>query len=148
MTENELYEMVADFGEVYGTGLRRDSYLARGIDWPENWLETVDEIGLDRAKELRAGVVTPSHSELRSLICWQINQALTEANPEITPTIWLCHTPEDDDVLAIEGWGNSLHTELKFRLIGRYPDETTAIIAIRKNYIISIDDVDHVHIAG
>ena len=38
LSQNALYELVADFGEVIGIGLRRDSHLLRGVDDPGNWL--------------------------------------------------------------------------------------------------------------
>lgn len=141
MTQNEIYEMVADFGEVYGTALRRDSYLTRGIDWPENWLALGGTIGDERAEQLSEGQHTPTQDELRCLIRWQIEHALAEENPSITPTIWLCQKDRDDAVVAIEGWGDSISTELKFVFIGRYCDEFEAVNAIRKSYIFDADEL-------
>lgn len=141
MTQNEIYEMVADFGEAYGTALRRDSYLVRGIDWPENWLALPDIVTEERAELLSAGHLTPTPEEFKSLIQWQVEKALSEENPSITPTIWFCQTHPDSDVIAIEGWGDSMATELKFVEIGRYADRFDALKELQKLYIFSVDDL-------
>lgn len=141
MTENELYELVADHGRAFGSAVRRDCYLAKGVDRPENWLEIIDEIDETRAEALSAGLCIPTSSELRCLIRLQIDRALDDDNPELVATIWLCQMTIDDDVIAVEGWGTSLNTELKFRLIGRYPDETSAIRAVRSEYIFNSDEL-------
>lgn len=142
MTQNELYELVADFGEVYGTALRRDSYLTRGIDWPENWLNIDHVIGEHRAELLCNGQVTPTQDEMRGLIRWQVERALDLQDPDVTPTLWFCHNNDDDEIFVIEGWGDSLTVELKFKLIGRFPDETTAIKELKRQYIFSVEDLD------
>lgn len=141
MTQNELYDLVADHGEAYGPALRRDSYLARGIDWPENWLKIAHHISETRAHLLCHGLATPTPDEMKYLIRWQVEKALDEQNPDIVPTLWLCRHMEDDELIAVEGWGASLHTELKFKLIGRYPDETTAIKDLRKLYLFDSDEI-------
>lgn len=141
MTENDLYELVADCGHVYGPALRRDIYLAKGVDWPRNWLEIADEIGETRAEALSNGTITPSPVELKQLIRWQVDRALDDENPDLIATIWLCQKAPDEDVIAVEGWGASLNTELKFKLIGHYPDETSAIKDLRALYIFSVTDL-------
>jgi hypothetical protein len=141
MTENDLYELVADYGQVYGPALRRDIYLARGVDWPRNWLEISNEIGEARAEALSEGLSTPTSSELQSLIRWQVDRALEDEDPALVATLWLCQKVSDDDVIAVEGWGASLYTELKFKLIGHYPDETSAIKDLRLLYIFSVTDL-------
>lgn len=140
MTQNELYELVADFGRAYGSALRRDCYLAKGVDWPENWLNIADEIGEARAMELSEGLSTPTSDELKSLIRWQVDHALDDDNPDIVATLWLCQKSGEDDIVAVEGWGTSLHTELKFELIGRYHDETSAIKDLHTQYIFRDDE--------
>jgi hypothetical protein len=132
MTQNELYELVAEHGEFYGMSLRRDSYLLRGVDQPESWLEIADEIGEDRARLLSEGAVDPLEIELSHLIRWQADQALAEENDAIVPAIWLCQPDDDSNIIVIEGWGRSIDTELKFVLIGRYPTEIDAIHEIRR----------------
>lgn len=141
MTENELYELVADFGHVYGTALRRDIYLAKGLDWPQNWLEIADEIGETRAEMLSEGLSPPTPAEMQSVIRWQVDRALDYEDPDLVATVWLCQKSADDDVIAVEGWGTSLNTELKFKLIGHYPDETSAIKDLRSRYIFSVTDL-------
>ena len=140
MSENELYEIVADLGEFQGIALRRDSHLVRSIDWPDNWLEIADDIGEARAETLRIGTATPSDAELRRLIRWQIDRALDDQNPEITPSIWFCRN-DDEEILAVEGWGNDLRTFLRFRCIGCYPNEISARQALAAFYIFSSDDL-------
>lgn len=141
MTQNELYELVADHGRAYGMALRRDCYLAKGVDWPENWLELTDDIGETRAAELSTGEDLPTAAELRQLIRWQVGRAIDAEDPELVATIWLCQSTTDDEVIAVEGWGTSLHMELKFRLIGHYPDETSALKDVKTQYIFDCDDV-------
>lgn len=141
MTQNEIYEMVADHGEVYGTALRRDSYLVRGIDWPENWLALPDIMTEERAEQLSEGLSAPTSEEFKSLIRWQVEKALIEENPNITPTIWFCQTDPDSGVIAVEGWGDSMSTELKFVQIGRFADRFEALKELHKLYIFSVDDL-------
>ena len=141
MTQNELYELVADFGRAYGSALRRDCYLAKGVDWPEDWLNIGDEISEARAEELSEGVATPTADELRRLIRWQVDHALDEEDPEIVATLWLCQKSDEDEIIVVEGWGTSLRTELKFELIGRYPDETSAIKDLHTHYIFRHDEM-------
>ena len=142
MSQNEIYELVADFGEVYGGALPRNSHLARGIDWPENWLEISDKIGDVRAEILCQGLDIPSPDELKHLTHWQVNQALAANNPDIIATIWLCCKNDEDEIIAVEGWGASLFTELKFKLIDRYPDKNSAIKDLRMRYLFNADDLD------
>ena len=141
MTQNELYELVADFGEVCGTALRRDSSLARGIDWPENWLEVADAIGEARAETLSEGRDAPTATELRHLIRWQVGRALLEENSEVTPTIWFCQPDAESDVLVVEAWGVFMRTKLTFRLIGRYPTQIDAAHELKKDYLFDVDDL-------
>lgn len=141
MTENDLYELVADCGYVYGPALPRDIYLANGVDWPRNWLEVADEIGDARAEALSDGLSTATSTELHHLIRWQVDHALDAEDPALVATIWLCQKTPDDDVFAVESWGTSLNTELRFNLIGRYPDRTLAIKGLRSLYIFDSSDL-------
>jgi len=141
MTQNELYELVAEFGEAYGTALRRDSHVARGIDWPENWLKIGHVIGEERAAHLYAGTPSPTLEEMKFWFSWQVENAMDQQDPGITPTLWLCESKEDDEILAVESWGRFLQTELVFRLRGRYPDETSGIKDLKTLYYFSGDEV-------
>jgi hypothetical protein len=140
LSQNALYELVADFGEVIGIGLRRDSHLLRGIDDPRNWLKLTDEIGRDRASKLKSNSVDASSSEVQHLIRWQVKNALDHLNAEMTPTIWLCQS-DDGQVLAIEGWGDAIEVELIFCMIGRYPSRTHALDQIKLLYVFDVDDL-------
>jgi hypothetical protein len=103
MEPNDLYELVADYGEFYGMALRRDSHLLRGVDLTENWLDIVEIIGEERAQDLSEGKTVPTHIELSYLTRWQAAQALQAENDAIVCGIWLCQPDADDVVFAIEG---------------------------------------------
>ncbi len=140
LSQNALYELVADFGEVIGIGLRRDSHLLRGVDDPGNWLKLADNIGRDRAAKLKGNSVEPSSVEVQHLIRWQVKNALDHLNAEMTPTIWLCQS-DDGQVLAIEGWGDAIDVELIFCMIGRYPSRAHALDQIKRLYVFDVDDL-------
>lgn len=140
LSQNALYELVADFGEVIGIGLRRDSHLLRGVDDHRNWLKLTDEIGRDRASKLKSNSVDASSSEVQLLIRWQVKNALDHLNAEMTPTIWLCQS-DDGQVLAIEGWGDAIEVELIFCMIGRYASRTHALDQIKLLYVFDVDDL-------
>ncbi|MEN9753991.1 MAG: hypothetical protein RLZ07_373 [Pseudomonadota bacterium] len=140
LSQNLLYELVTDFGEVVGIGLRRDSHLLRGIDDPVNWLELADQIGSDRAVELKKNLVEPSFTEVQQLICWQVKNALDHLHADITPTIWICQA-DGGQVLLIEGWGDAIEVELMFRVIGKYPSRTPALDELNRLYIFQVDDL-------
>ena len=139
LSQNLLYELVTDFGEVIGIGLRRDSHLVRGIDDPVNWLEIADQIGSDRAVELKNNLVEPSFTEVQQLIFWQVKSALDHLHADITPTIWLCQA-DGGQVLVIECWGDAIEVELMFRVIGKYPSRRSALDELNHVYIFHVDD--------
>lgn len=139
-SQNDLYELVADFGEALGIGLRRDSHLAHAIDDPKNWINLKDEIGSARVHELSAQLVEPSADELDRLFRWQVKTALDQLNAEITPTIWLCQA-DGGQVLAIEGWGDAIEVELLFRIIGKYPSRSDALGELSLLYIFDVNDL-------
>ena len=135
MDQNSLYELTAEYGEVYGTALPRDSYLLKIIDYPNNWLKICDVIGSERALQLAIGDGIPLATEIKSMIFWQVANALNIADANVTPVIWLCNISDTGEVIAVESWDESLAVELKFRLIGKYQSKSTAIEDLERHYI-------------
>lgn len=138
-TQNALYELVADFGEFYGYALRLDSHLTLGTDRSENWLKMKHDLSVERAHQLYDGD-TPTPDELQKLIDWQIKRAFELNESDHIATLWLCRNSDINEIVAIEGWSNTLDTELKFKWIGRYPDEGSTIQHLNELYIVSMDD--------
>ena len=87
MDQNSLFELTAEYGEVYGTALPRDSYLLKVVDYQENWIRLSYQIGSDRANALTDGLVKPEPWELKAMIRWQVDQALDIADTSVTPII-------------------------------------------------------------
>lgn len=135
MDQNSLYELTSEYGEVYGTALPRDSYLLKIIDYPNNWLKICDVIGSERALQLAIGDGIPLATEIKSMIFWQVANALNIADASVTPVIWLCDISDTGNVVAVECWDDSLEAELKFRLIGKYQSHSSAIKDLERRYI-------------
>ena len=135
MDQNSLYELTAEYGEVYGVALPRESYLLKTIDSPNNWLNVSDIIGTERAHQLAKNEVVAQTAELKALIRWQVDNALNIADANVTPVIWLCNISDTGEVIAVESWDESLAVELKFRLIGKYQSNSTAIEDLERHYI-------------
>jgi len=135
MDQNSLYELTAEYGEVYGVALPRESYLLKTIDSPNNWLNVSDIIGTERAHQLAKNEVVAQTAELKALIRWQVDNALNIADANVTPVIWLCNISDTGEVIAVESWDESLAVELKFRLIGKYQSKSTAIEDLERHYI-------------
>ena len=135
MDQNSLYELTAEYGEVYGTALPRDSYLLKAIDYPNNWLKICDVIGSERALQLAIGDGIPLATEIKLMIRWQVANALNIADASVTPVIWLCDISDTGEVIAVESWDESLAVELKFRLIGKYQSHSSAIKDLERRYI-------------
>ena len=140
LSQNDLYDLVADFGECLGMGLRRDSHLTRGVSDSKNWLKLSNEIGSDRAIKLSEGLCIPTRREESRMIQFQIENALSALNPDDVPSLWLC-TADDDRVLLIEGWGESMDVELLFNLIGSYSSRDEVFEQMKSLYITEIDDL-------
>ena len=135
MDQNSLYELAAEYGEVYGAALSRDSYLLKTIDSPNNWLKLCDVIGYERAHQLANNEVVAQQNEMKALIRWQVDNALNIADASVTPFIWLCNISDTGEVIAVESWDDSLEVELKFRLIGKYQSKSSAIEDLERHYI-------------
>ena len=135
MAQNSLYELTAEYGEVYGTALPRDSYLLKIIDYPNNWLKISDVIGFERAHQLAIGDGIPLATEIKSMIRWQVGNALNIADASVTPVIWLCDISDTGEIIAVESWDDSLEAEMKFRLIGKYQSQSSAIKDLERHYI-------------
>jgi hypothetical protein len=141
LDQNSLYELVSEYGEVYGNALPRDSYLLKTVDHANNWLQLSDVIGDQRADQLYNGHDLPSASEMRLLLEWQVEQALEISDPSVTPIIWLCKIDDTGDFFAVESWDDSFYVELKFRLVGKYRLRAQAVDDLNKGYIFNIADV-------
>ena len=141
MDQNSLFELTAEYGEVYGTALPRDSYLLKVVDYQENWIRLSYQIGSDRANALTNGLVKPEPWELKAMIRWQVDQALDIADTSVTPIIWLCHINDTGDIVAIESWDHSMDVELKFRFIGRFKNYSSAIEHLHQHYIFDALDI-------
>lgn len=135
MDQNSLYELTAEYGEVYGVALPRESYLLKTIDSPNNWLNVSDIIGTERAHQLAKNEVVAQIAEMKALIRWQVDNALNIADANVTPVVWLCNISDTGEVIAVESWDESLAVELKFRLIGKYQSKSTAIEDLERHYI-------------
>jgi hypothetical protein len=142
MDQNSLFELVANYGEVYGTALPRENYLLKTIDRPDNWLEITDIVGVERAQILAKGEDMPLALEMQALIAWQVEHALMLADTTVTPVIWLCSLHDTSEVIAVESWDESLEVELKFRLIGKYKSSSSAIEHLGKAYIFNASEID------
>ena len=140
-SQNALYELLADLGEVYARALRRDSPFMRGIDIPENWLELSPQIAEARAKVLFEGA-NPTKAELQLLIQWQVTHALEQLDPDVIPTLWICHSHDSAECVVIESWGDTLETQLILKWIGRYSDINAAHHAIDTLYVTSKDNLE------
>jgi hypothetical protein len=77
--QNSLFELVAEYGDVYGTALPRDSSLLKTVDAAQNWLALSDALGSDRARQLAGNEGDPKPSEMQALIRWQADRALAVA---------------------------------------------------------------------
>ncbi len=139
--QTSLYELVADYGEVYGHALPRDSFLLKSIDQPDHWINLSDAIGFERAQQLAAGADQPSASEMQALIFWQVEQALEAGEIHVTPVIWLCPLQDSSAVLAVESWDDDMDVELKFRLIGKYQTRSSAIEDLNTQYIFDACEI-------
>lgn len=139
--QNTLYEWVADYGEVYGQALPRDSFLLKTVDDPEHWLKISGDIGFERAQFLAKGYDQPSALEMQALIYWQVDQALKGGNIHRAPVLWLCPLHDTDEVLAVESWDDDLEVELKFKLIGKYQTRSAAIDELNAHYIFHASEI-------
>lgn len=139
-TEHDLYELVVDFGEFVCTALRRDHYLTRMVDQPETWLALADTLGVERARLLKENPEQADKHELNLLFRLQIKEALERQNPEITPSIWFCET-DSGHITMIEGWGDEINVELRFRIIGHYPSRKKAIDNLHALYHTNLDNI-------
>ena len=142
MDQNSLYELVADYGEVYGTALRRDSFLLKTVDHPDHWLKLSDAIGFERAQQLATGTDQPSSLEMQAMIFWQVEQALQTGDIHKTPVLWLCPLHDTSEVLAVESWDDKMDVELKFKLIGKYKNRSAAIDDLNTHYIFNACDIE------
>ncbi len=140
MDQNSLYELTAEYGEVYGYALPRDSYLLKTVDTPDNWLKLCDRIGCDRAHQLAKGDGMADANELQALFGWQADHALNIADASVTPVIWLCNMNDTGEVIAVESWDDSMEVELKFRMIGKYKSKSSAIDHLEQHYIFNACD--------
>ena len=138
MTQNDLYELVADFGEFICTGLKRDHYLARMIEGPEAWLMLADIVGDERAACLKNDPDQATAFEINTLIQRQIHEALDEQDPDITPALWMCES-DNGQITLIEGWGEELTIELRFCVIGQYPSREDALDDLHRHYFTKLD---------
>lgn len=139
LTENDLFELVADFGEFICIALRRDHYLSRMIDAPEKFVSLAEIIGHERAAFLKDHPESATETEVRSLIEKQIHEALDAQNPEITPTIWLCES-DNGQITMIEGWGEDLNTYLSFRVVGHYASRESALDDLHRLYFTNLSN--------
>ncbi len=138
LDQNSLYELAAEYGEVYGVALPRESYLLKTVDSPANWLNLSDIIGSERAHRLANNEVIAQITEMKALISWQVANALNIADASVTPVIWLCNISDTAEVIAVESWDDSMAVELKFRLIGKYQSKSSAIEDLEKHYIFDV----------
>ena len=141
MDKNSLYELITEYGEVYGTALPRDSYLLKTIDNPDNWLKISDIIGSEKARLLANNNAVPEPTEMKALISWQVDHALNIAETNVTPVIWFCKMSDTGSLIAVESWDDSIDVELKFRLIGKYQSKSSAIEYLEKHYIFDSYDI-------
>lgn len=139
LTEHDLYELVADFGEFICVALRRDHYLTRMIDEPEKFQSLAGTLGRKRAAFLKDHPESASEAEMGTLIEKQIREALDAQNPEITPAIWLCES-DNGQITMIEGWGEDLNTYLSFRVVGHYASRKSAIDNLHRLYFTNLSD--------
>jgi hypothetical protein len=139
ITQNDLYELVADFGVFLCTALRRDHYLTRMIDEPGNFLSLADTLGHERATVLKNHPERATDSEVKALIEKQIRDALEAQDPEITPAIWLCES-DNGNITLIEGWGEDLKSYLRFRVIGHYDSRNDALDDLHRLYFTTLLD--------
>ena len=139
--QNSLFELVAEYGDVYGSALPRESYLLKTVDAPRNWLALSGVIGSERAQQLANNEGEPEPSEMQALLIWQVDHALNIADASVTPVIWLCHLNDTGEVIAVESWDDSLEVELKFRLIGKYESKSAAVTYLETHYIFDVSDV-------
>ena len=137
MTQNDLYELVADFGIYVCCALRRDHYLARMIDPQGNWDDIKANIGSDRVALLKDDPSQATDREFKSIIDMQIRNALESQNPDTTPTIWLCER-DSGTITMIEGWGEEITVELRFHVIGHYPSRDSALDDLHHLYFIPL----------
>lgn len=139
--QNSLFELVAEYGDVYGTALPRDSSLLKTVDAAQNWLALSDALGSDRARQLAGNEGDPKPSEMQALIRWQADRALAVADIGVTPVIWLCALNDTGEVIAVESWDDRLDVELKFRLVGKYKSKSSAIDYLEQHYIFDAGDL-------
>jgi hypothetical protein len=132
-TQNDLYEMVADFGAFLCIALRRDHYLARMVDQPETFLALADQIGDDRARLLQAFPEHATDIEFKTLIKKQIENALEQQHPDVTPALWLCEA-DNGQLTLIESWGEDINVELRFQIVGHYASRDDALDDLRRLY--------------
>lgn len=141
MDQNSLYELTAEYGDVYGIALPRDSYILKTVDSPDNWLKLSDVIGSERAHQLAKSDSMPDAVELKAMISWQIDNALNIADTSVTPFIWLCNISDTGEVIAVESWDDSLEVEWKFKLIARYSAKSSAVEDLERRYIFNSCDI-------
>ena len=141
MDDDELSTRILQASVAYWSVLPRDSNLLREIESADSWLELANELGEQRARDLADGLAEPTQSELEMVIKWQISDAFATQDADVTPVIWLCPPDASGEVVAIEGRGGYVSVDITLKLIGRYPSEEQAIVAIKNLYICGMNEL-------